>query len=53
MPFLASAGGYNLTPIAPLASVLERGAASNRSNDATVALNNTLRDNFNMEKQMA
>ncbi|NDH00637.1 MAG: hypothetical protein EBY43_06095 [Opitutae bacterium] len=53
MPYLASAGGYNLTPIAPLASVLQRGAARSRSNDATVALNNVLRDNFNAEKQMA
>lgn len=53
MPYLASAGGYRLQDISGLASVLERGAARNRSNDATVALNNVLRDNFNAEKQMA
>ena len=53
MPFLASASGYNLTPISSLAETLRRGAADNRSNDATVALNNVLRDNFNAEKQMA
>ena len=53
MPYLASAGGYRLQDISGLASVLERGAANNRSNDATVALNNVLRDNFNAEKQMA
>lgn len=53
MPYLASAGGYRLQDISGLASVLERGAANTRSNDATVALNNVLRDNFNAEKQMA
>lgn len=53
MAFLASAGGYRLQDISGLASVLERGAARNRSNDATVAMNNVLRDNFNAEKQMA
>lgn len=53
MPYLASAGGYRLQDISGLASVLERGAANTRSNDATVALNNVLRDNFNAEKAMA
>ena len=53
MPYLASAGGYRLQDISGLASVLERGAARNRSNDATVAMNNVMRDTFNAEKAMA